>query len=105
MGVDMVMNYFADIVGHMRYNFFIILYPVGITGELICCYKTWEYFKALGPAESRPSWTYYPMPNKFNISFIYEDVIFVCIPLFYILGFPGLYKHMWVQRSKHYKSR
>lgn len=25
-------------LGHLRYNLFIVLYPVGVTGELICFY-------------------------------------------------------------------
>jgi very-long-chain (3R)-3-hydroxyacyl-CoA dehydratase len=25
-------------LGHLRYNLFIVLYPVGVTGELLCFY-------------------------------------------------------------------
>ena len=40
-GVDMTLNTFADFVQTLRYTLFIVLYPVGITGELITCFKTW----------------------------------------------------------------
>jgi hypothetical protein len=42
------------------------------------------------------------LPNTFNISFDFESVIFIVIPILYALIFPGLYGHMWVHRSKHY---
>lgn len=95
----------GDIVSHARYTFFIVLYPVGITGELIASYKTWQHFKELGPHGDRPALTYLPLPNKFNMAFVYEDAILMVIPLAYIFGFPGLYGHMWTQRAKHYKNR
>lgn len=104
-GVDMTFNYFADIVSHARYSFFIVLYPVGISGELWCCFKAWEYFDGLAVGAERPFWTYYPLPNQFNMSFVFEDVVFWGIPLMYLVGFPPLYKHMWVQREKHYVTR
>jgi len=34
-------NLFALIVGFFRYNSFIVLYPIGVTGELLSCYKAW----------------------------------------------------------------
>lgn len=104
-GVDMTFNTFADLVSHARYNFFIVLYPVGITGELLCCFKTWQYFKNLPQGAERPWWSSYPLPNRYNFSFNYEDAIFWIIPTLYILFFPGLYMHMWGQRAKHYKAR
>ena len=104
-GVDMTFNYFADFVSHLRYSLFIVLYPVGITGELWCCYKTWQHFSGLAPDAERPWWSRYPLPNKYNISFVFEDVVFWGIPLLYLFGFPPLYGHMWTQRDKHYKTR
>lgn len=90
---------------HLRYNLFIVLYPVGVSGELICVFKTWQYFKALSPESPRPFWTYFPLPNKLNISFVFEDVTALVIPLIYTIFFPGLYMHMIAQRSKHYNQR
>lgn len=104
-GVDMTLNTIGDLVCHARYTFFIVLYPVGITGELIGCYKAWQYLSGLGPDDARPSWTHYPMPNSFNVAFVFEDVIWWAIPLAYLIGFPPLYNHMWVQRAKHYSTR
>ena len=36
-------NPIGNIVGHLRYNLFIVLYPLGVSGELVCFYKTWQY--------------------------------------------------------------
>jgi hypothetical protein len=36
-----VSNPLAELIGHMRYNSFIFLYPIGVSGELICCFKAW----------------------------------------------------------------
>ena len=39
-------NPFAVMIGHMRYNSFIFLYPLGVTGELICFYKAWQHLNS-----------------------------------------------------------
>ena len=39
-------NLFALVVGFFRYNSFIILYPVGVTGELLCSFKAWQHLRA-----------------------------------------------------------
>lgn len=78
-----------------RYSFFIILYPIGVTGELICIYKAVAF---LQPLKIRAKFSY-NLPNKLNISFdLYYFLIFSMIA--YIPVFPQLYGHMLAQRKK-----
>jgi len=78
-----------------RYSFFIVLYPIGITGELICIYKAVEFLK---PLANRRKFSY-NLPNSLNWSFdLYYFLILVMIS--YIPVFPQLYGHMLVQRKK-----
>lgn len=44
------------------------------------------------------------LPNTYNISFDFQNVILFMIPTVYVLFFPQLYGHMWVQRKKHYQA-
>ena len=94
-----VTNPFAELIGHMRYNSFIVLYPIGVSGELICCFKAWQTLSAKPVGQKEFT---YSMPNALNIAFDWESCIFYGIPTIYILFFPQLYMHMWTQRRKHY---
>lgn len=67
------------IVGGMRYNFFLVLYPVGLLGELLA-------FNSL-------------IPTYTNLFYVIRS-----LQLTYLLGFYVLYTHMLKQRSKYYAS-
>lgn len=92
--------YFTSLIGYapypliwLRYSTFITLYPIGITGELLC------YYIALTYSRSHPEvWTY-SLPNKWNFTFSYCYFL-ISIMLTYIPGFPKLYLHMFTQRNK-----
>lgn len=75
-----------------RYTFFIILYPCGITGELLCMYAALPVIKAT------KLYTV-DLPNRANFSFNYYYCI-ILIMLSYIPLFPMLYLHMCGQRKK-----
>lgn len=49
------------IVTWARYTFFIILYPLGVSGELLILYQLMNIIKKSGIID-------YPLPNPFNIS-------------------------------------
>ncbi|PKU31205.1 very-long-chain -3-hydroxyacyl- dehydratase 1 isoform x2 [Limosa lapponica baueri] len=49
---------------HSLYNFFIILYPAGVAGELLTIYAALPYVKKTGMFSLR-------LPNKYNVSFDY----------------------------------
>ncbi|KAK2725638.1 hypothetical protein QYM36_000217, partial [Artemia franciscana] len=46
---------------YLRYTLFIVLYPIGITGELIICYHAFAEFSANGNLS-------YNLPNKINFT-------------------------------------
>lgn len=75
-----------------RYTFFIILYPLGVTGELLCLYAAQNY------VANNNMWSL-SMPNFLNATFSYNYfllfVMFLYIPLF-----PQMYLHMLSQRRK-----
>lgn len=48
-----------------RYTTFIILYPIGITGELLC------FFAAVKYASANPTAWSYVLPNTMNFTFSY----------------------------------
>lgn len=62
-----------------RYTLFIVLYPIGITGELLCIFSATKYAKAQPEAWS------YVLPNTWNFTFSYY-LILIIIMLTYIPG-------------------
>ncbi|GJQ82175.1 hypothetical protein Trydic_g6005 [Trypoxylus dichotomus] len=83
----------------LRYTTFIPLYPLGVTGELLCMYAAVEDLKAT------KQWSM-ELPNKYNVVFFYHHYLIFSM-LLYIPYFPKLYFHMFSQRRKvlgQYKS-
>lgn len=82
----------VSIIVWLRYSMFIILYPIGITGELLCMYSSLP--KILSSSTFSVA-----MPNYLNATFSFY--YFVIITMFlYIPVFPQLYGHMLKQRKK-----
>jgi len=76
----------------LRYTFFIIAYPVGVSGELLCSYA--------GFWEAKDSETLsISLPNQMNVTFYYPAVIAVIMAM-YVPLFPPMYMHMFAQRKK-----
>ncbi|XP_022702319.1 very-long-chain (3R)-3-hydroxyacyl-CoA dehydratase 1-like isoform X1 [Varroa jacobsoni] len=75
-----------------RYSFFIILYPIGVSGELLSIYSALPYVKERGLFSIN-------LPNPYNFSFDYHLVLVITM-LIYLPGLPKLYSHMLSQRSK-----
>uniref|UniRef100_A0A674HXB5 Very-long-chain (3R)-3-hydroxyacyl-CoA dehydratase n=1 Tax=Terrapene triunguis TaxID=2587831 RepID=A0A674HXB5_9SAUR len=59
-----LLNHLPYFIKWARYNFFIILYPVGVAGELLTIYAALPYVKKTGIFSLR-------LPNKYNVSFDY----------------------------------
>ncbi|KAG7172753.1 very-long-chain (3R)-3-hydroxyacyl-CoA dehydratase hpo-8-like [Homarus americanus] len=76
----------------LRYTLFIILYPVGVTGEMLCVYTALPIV-----ADTRIYSVTFPNALNFSFDFYYALIIFV---LLYIPCFPMLYMHMLAQRRK-----
>lgn len=64
------------IVTWARYTFFIGLYPLGVSGELLILYKLMQVSRKTGAYD-------YPLPNTLNISF-YGDIAIVLLILTYV---------------------
>lgn len=97
------------------YTTFIVLYPIGVTGELLCIYAAQQ------EVAEKKLWSY-ELPNAFNFAFSYQYTL-ILIMLMYIpckkhtfkrfekakgltwifnlfSVFPQLYLHMFSQRRK-----
>ncbi|XP_014487261.1 PREDICTED: very-long-chain (3R)-3-hydroxyacyl-CoA dehydratase 2 [Dinoponera quadriceps] len=88
-----LLNAVPYIIIWLRYTTFIILYPIGITGELLCYYAAVKYASAYSNAWS------YVLPNTWNFTFSYLYLLIGAM-LSYIPIFPKLYMHMFAQRRK-----
>ncbi|XP_048367232.1 very-long-chain (3R)-3-hydroxyacyl-CoA dehydratase 1 isoform X2 [Sphaerodactylus townsendi] len=87
-----MLNHLPYFIKWARYNFFIILYPVGVVGELLTIYAALPYVKRSGMFSVR-------LPNKYNVSFDYYYFLLI-IMASYVPLFPQLYFHMLRQRRK-----
>ncbi|XP_045181359.2 very-long-chain (3R)-3-hydroxyacyl-CoA dehydratase 2-like [Mercenaria mercenaria] len=75
-----------------RYTFFIVLYPIGVTGELLSIWSGLDFV--------RDSKIYsVELPNAANMSFSYYYFL-IFFMIMYIPIFPQLYMHMLAQRKK-----
>ena len=88
-----------SILGHLRYNVFIPLYPVGVSGEIACFYWLYQISIAL-PQTEKPLTI--SMPNKMNAGFDFEMFAMFAVPLIYGLSWPPMYMYMFAQRKKFY---
>lgn len=64
------------IVTWARYTFFIVLYPLGVSGELLILLKLIEVIKKTGAYS-------YPLPNKLNFS-LYGEYLLIFTMLTYV---------------------
>ncbi|KFD53759.1 hypothetical protein M514_05265 [Trichuris suis] len=76
----------------LRYSLFLVLYPLGVTGELLAI------FAAIEPIKQRKL-SSIEMPNSMNISLNFYYVVW-CTILLYLPLFPKLYLYMIKQRQK-----
>nr|XP_055073337.1 very-long-chain (3R)-3-hydroxyacyl-CoA dehydratase 1 isoform X1 [Misgurnus anguillicaudatus] len=75
-----------------RYNLFIVMYPLGVVGELVTIYSALPYVRRSGMYSLR-------LPNKYNVSFDYYYFLII-VMLSYIPLFPQLFLHMLRQRRR-----
>ena len=87
-----IYNIVPYILTWARYTFFIALYPMGVSGELL------TIIAALPTIQAKSLYAI-KLPNALNISFYYEYAL-IAIMLSYIPFFPQLYFYMLRQRSK-----
>jgi len=85
------------ILTFIRYSGFLILYPLGVFGELCVFYQAIGVIKE----QYETAWPYLgdvSLPNKLNFSFSFYQLIVGGV-LAYIPGFPLLYSHMLSLRA------
>jgi very-long-chain (3R)-3-hydroxyacyl-CoA dehydratase len=87
-----IYNIIPKFVVWCRYTFFIALYPIGVTGELLTIISSLPFIR------KRLLFSL-PLPNILNVS-VYYDLILIGIMLSYIPFFPQLYLYMLKQRKK-----
>jgi len=87
-----IYNLVPYVLTWLRYTLFIVLYPIGVSGELITIVSAIPYIR------HRNLWAIH-LPNFANISFYYHYLLVIVI-LSYIPFFPQLYLYMIAQRKK-----
>ncbi|CAD6999058.1 very-long-chain (3R)-3-hydroxyacyl-CoA dehydratase hpo-8 [Ceratitis capitata] len=87
-----ILNVMPYIVVFLRYTTFIALYPIGVTGELLCFWWAQSY------AKTNSVWSW-ELPNNWNATFSYFAFLWL-VMLLYIPLFPQMYLHMFAQRKK-----
>jgi len=87
-----LLNAVPSVLVWLRYTTFIALYPIGVTGELLCLYWAQRY------AGTQTVWSI-EMPNTYNVTFSYYYFLWT-VMLLYIPLFPQLYLHMFALRKK-----
>ncbi|KAG8573744.1 hypothetical protein GDO81_012528 [Engystomops pustulosus] len=87
-----LLNILPYFIKWARYNLFIVLYPLGVAGELLTIYAALPYVRKTGMYSLR-------LPNKYNVSFDYYYFL-IAVMCFYVPLFPQLYFHMLRQRRK-----
>ena len=91
VGWDQAGSLFQMAIGFLRYNGFWVLYPVGVSGELMCCYQVWLRLSQIENDRVKPFTL--TLPNTYNFSFSFETFIKYGIPICY-LNFPPMFMHM-----------
>uniref|UniRef100_A0A3B3UIJ9 Very-long-chain (3R)-3-hydroxyacyl-CoA dehydratase n=1 Tax=Poecilia latipinna TaxID=48699 RepID=A0A3B3UIJ9_9TELE len=87
-----LLNHLPYLIKWARYTFFIVLYPMGVSGELLTIYAALPYVQKTGLYSVT-------LPNKYNFSFDYYSFL-ILVMISYIPLFPQLYFHMMRQRKK-----
>ncbi|VAI61700.1 unnamed protein product [Triticum turgidum subsp. durum] len=75
----------------LRYNMFLVLYPIGMLSEVGLIYVTMPYMKASNKYCLQ-------MPNKWNFSFNYHYASVLLMGI-YFPGFPHMYRYMLLRRK------
>ncbi|XP_016345562.1 very-long-chain (3R)-3-hydroxyacyl-CoA dehydratase 1-like [Sinocyclocheilus anshuiensis] len=87
-----LLNHLPYFIKWARYNMFIVMYPLGLIGELLTIHAALPYVRRSGMYSLR-------LPNKYNVSFDYYYFLII-VMLSYIPLFPQLYFHMLRQRRR-----
>lgn len=83
-------SFFQNFFGDLRYNIFIIIYPIGALCEILAA------FSALPNLANQDGSDKYSlaMPNRYNFAFSYRYYIY-SMPVIYAFGFTSNYLYMF----------
>ncbi|CAB3995495.1 Hypothetical predicted protein [Paramuricea clavata] len=87
-----LLNYLPYFLPWCRYTFFIILYPIGVTGEILTVIAAIPFVKKTGIYSLS-------LPNPMNISFSFLYFLYFALVI-YLPAFLMLYTYMFRQRKK-----
>ncbi|MFT7807870.1 very-long-chain (3R)-3-hydroxyacyl-CoA dehydratase 2 [Arapaima gigas] len=87
-----LLNHVPYFIKWARYTFFMVLYPMGVTGELLTILAALPHVRKTGLYSLA-------LPNVYNFSFDYHTFLILTM-ISYIPLFPQLYFHMLQQRRK-----
>ena len=88
-------------LGHLRYNAFLVLQPLGCSTEMICLWDSMNYVNAM--LTDQQPYTML-MPNALNWEFRYAWGIYFCFVGF-APGFPFIYSSQLANRKRWYTRR
>ena len=94
--LGLVKTRLGRIVGHLRWNFFLVLYPVGAFGDGLA-----GVFTIPGLYETEPMPLSLSMPNKLNFSWNMAYAL-TALPFAYVAQFPVNFSHLLRKRREFY---
>jgi len=69
----------SSVIGFLRYNSFLVLYPLGVSGELITVYKVWAALDST-PYGDRPLTI--SLPNTLNFGVDFRSILLLFVPIY-----------------------
>ena len=81
-------SFLGNLFGHLRYNVWIICYPLGAFCDTMAGVFAAETIERLGIYQSS-------LPNKYNWAFSYPFVCKYCVPGFLLFAFWVNFFHLW----------
>jgi hypothetical protein len=82
--------------GWLRYNSFLVIYPLGAIGELTVAFSTINTIRATSPKRFSIE-----LPNTLNFAFHFDYFLMYVLPIVYLIGFPQNYMYMVHQRKRY----
>ena len=87
------------VFAHLRWNTFLICYPLGAICDGLCAYYATEVV-----ARSDPMMYSVTMPNSWNVAFNFHYFLRI-LPVGYVAIFPGIYSYLLAQRKAFYNEK
>ena len=96
--LEAVDNMVGRFFSHLRYNLFIIFYPLGALCDGLTSMYSSENMRQSGQYSIM-------MPNQYNLQFDYAYFVGVVLPTLYCFAFPVIYGQLLASRAKYYATK